>query len=100
MQEQEALTLFVLLSLYMPQGRCVWRVWPSVCLFLCALWILGGCPCVRLGMTLPVCVLELCVSLGGGHGCGGVWACFSVVLPVFFCLCVDVCEHLGEDTGA
>ena len=20
-----------------------------------------------------VCVLELCVSLGGGHGCGGVW---------------------------
>lgn len=51
-------------------------------------------------MTLPVCVLELCVSLGGGHGCGGVWAYFSVVLPVFFCLCMDLCEHLGEDTGA
>lgn len=30
-----------------------------------------------------VCVLELCVSLGGGHGCGGVWACFSAVLPAF-----------------
>lgn len=81
----------------------------ALCVFVCivALEIVHVQDWVGGSLSVYVCSGVVCVrlcpqvSLGHGHGCGWLWAwvCFSGVLCIFFCLYVDVCEHLGEAHG-